>query len=243
MEQNKTGKYLKYAIGEIILVMIGILLALQVNNWNQNRINRDIEKETLSSLKIDLDSAMVQLDEKIRQNSEFRFLDSTALEIIHKNEKIPEDSIQTLLLSHIFTPGFDPELGTLNEILNTGKTDIIKNKALKNHISSWNKYMDELAEVDSKLLHLDEQLKLPLYSKHLAYRYYYSGYSKNVINSTTHIPYSNFKIDIDTAFYTLEFENMLSNYMIFGGIQHTRLLDIKQKMNEMILLIEEDIKN
>jgi len=37
MEQYKTGRYLKYAIGEIILVMIGILLALQVNNWNENR--------------------------------------------------------------------------------------------------------------------------------------------------------------------------------------------------------------
>ncbi len=35
---GKTGKYLKYAIGEIILVMVGILLALQVSNWNQQRI-------------------------------------------------------------------------------------------------------------------------------------------------------------------------------------------------------------
>jgi len=37
MEKNKTGKYLKYAIGEIILVVIGILIALQINNWNQNQ--------------------------------------------------------------------------------------------------------------------------------------------------------------------------------------------------------------
>ena len=35
MEQNKTGKYLKYAIGEILLVVIGILIALSINNWNQ----------------------------------------------------------------------------------------------------------------------------------------------------------------------------------------------------------------
>jgi hypothetical protein len=43
MSENKTGKYLKYALGEILLVMIGILLALQVNNWNENRkINNDI---------------------------------------------------------------------------------------------------------------------------------------------------------------------------------------------------------
>ena len=37
MEQNKTSRYLKYAIGEIILVVIGILIALQINNWNEDR--------------------------------------------------------------------------------------------------------------------------------------------------------------------------------------------------------------
>ena len=37
MEKNKTGKYLKYAIGEIILVVIGILIALSINNWNEGR--------------------------------------------------------------------------------------------------------------------------------------------------------------------------------------------------------------
>ena len=37
MEQNKTGNYFKYAIGEIVLVVIGILIALQINNWNENR--------------------------------------------------------------------------------------------------------------------------------------------------------------------------------------------------------------
>ncbi|MEP1140431.1 MAG: hypothetical protein ABJH44_09395, partial [Balneola sp.] len=42
MEQNKVRTYLLYAIGEIALVMIGILLALQVNNWNQNRIEQEL---------------------------------------------------------------------------------------------------------------------------------------------------------------------------------------------------------
>ena len=40
MSKNKTSKYLKYAIGEILLVVIGILIALQINNWNQNRISK-----------------------------------------------------------------------------------------------------------------------------------------------------------------------------------------------------------
>ena len=36
MEKNKTGKYLKYAIGEIVLVVFGILIALSINNWNED---------------------------------------------------------------------------------------------------------------------------------------------------------------------------------------------------------------
>ena len=60
METGKTGKYFKYAIGETILVVIGILIALQINNWNENRINnsklrtylteiiKDFKNDTLS---------------------------------------------------------------------------------------------------------------------------------------------------------------------------------------------------
>ena len=52
--ENKTSKYLKYAIGEIVLVVIGILIALQINNWNQNRINKDYELKMLRELVEDL---------------------------------------------------------------------------------------------------------------------------------------------------------------------------------------------
>jgi len=50
IEKNKTGKYLKYAIGEIALVMIGILLALQVNNWNEQRKTQQVLKLALSQI-------------------------------------------------------------------------------------------------------------------------------------------------------------------------------------------------
>jgi len=41
MEKNKTGRYLKYALGEIVLVVIGILIALSINSWNENRKKED----------------------------------------------------------------------------------------------------------------------------------------------------------------------------------------------------------
>ena len=50
MEKNKTGKYFKYAIGEVILVVIGILIALSINNWNEEKHNRDFEVKMLKEI-------------------------------------------------------------------------------------------------------------------------------------------------------------------------------------------------
>ena len=52
--ENKTSKYFKYAIGEIILVVIGILIALQINNWNEDRKIRKAEKELFQNILTDL---------------------------------------------------------------------------------------------------------------------------------------------------------------------------------------------
>ncbi|TFG71955.1 MAG: hypothetical protein E4H26_11680, partial [Flavobacteriales bacterium] len=64
--ENKTGKYLKYAIGEIILVVIGILIALQINNWNEAHKDRKLEKEILMDLKLTLESNVIILGGRIR---------------------------------------------------------------------------------------------------------------------------------------------------------------------------------
>jgi uncharacterized membrane protein YidH (DUF202 family) len=54
MEKNKIGKYLKYAIGEIILVVIGILIALSINNWNENKKNINQSKKHLETISLNL---------------------------------------------------------------------------------------------------------------------------------------------------------------------------------------------
>ena len=54
LAENKTGKYLKYAIGEILLVMIGILLALQVNNWNESEKQKNFANKILNAITISI---------------------------------------------------------------------------------------------------------------------------------------------------------------------------------------------
>ena len=67
MEKNKTGKYFKYAIGEIILVVIGILIALQINNWNEHRKTVSLAKSYLFDIKKDLISDTLTFGSAIKR--------------------------------------------------------------------------------------------------------------------------------------------------------------------------------
>jgi len=70
MEKNKTGKYLKYAIGEIVLVVIGILIALQINNWNEEVKSRTIELDILNEIKLSLSRDLEDLELNLKAHNQ-----------------------------------------------------------------------------------------------------------------------------------------------------------------------------
>lgn len=74
MEKNKTGKYLKYAIGEIVLVVVGILIALQINNWNEERKQNRYFRELYSNLLLDLKADSVSYSLNLKELKDIDFL-------------------------------------------------------------------------------------------------------------------------------------------------------------------------
>jgi len=70
MEKNKTGKYLKYAIGEIILVVIGILIALSINNWNEKRLQKQALKNIYTIIIEDLKNDITEINKILKSKKE-----------------------------------------------------------------------------------------------------------------------------------------------------------------------------
>ena len=133
--ENKTSKYLKYAIGEIVLVMIGILLALQVNNWNENRKNHNKGVLFLKSLSNDLENDLAQMDfiYKYRTNllEVYRLL-ITETETVTEEKKHYIDSLYTLTQGR--NPTFFPTVGAYSGATNTGTFENLTNENLKKAI-------------------------------------------------------------------------------------------------------------
>jgi hypothetical protein len=134
MEKNKTGKYLKYAIGEIVLVVIGILIALQINNWNENQKKRYVEIEILKELKENLNRDMINLEARISENTEYITANKKVLRHL-ENRTILTDSLKREYAFLGAYSTFRP-ITAGYEYLKSKGVDIIQNKDLRNAITT-----------------------------------------------------------------------------------------------------------
>jgi hypothetical protein len=130
--ENKTSKYFKYAIGEIILVVIGILIALQINNWNENRKETIEETAVLKNLFENLSLAKQQSELLILQEEDLK---SSLIFILGINSNQAKINKYIITDSIFETTVWDlqtnlPTLNTYNDLKSTNKLSLIKNKII-----------------------------------------------------------------------------------------------------------------
>jgi len=146
MSENKTGKYFKYAIGEILLVVIGILIALQINTWNTKRLDSFKEKAILKELHKEFLGNKIQFDSaKVIHHRSMKSLNAIidAMPLTKENVFTLKDAFDHALST--FT--FNPSSGVVNSLIASGNYELIKNDTLRNYLVTWNDvYQDFLEE-------------------------------------------------------------------------------------------------
>jgi hypothetical protein len=138
MSENKTGKYFKYAIGEIILVVIGILIALQINNWSENRKTSIKEQALLMALNQELTTNLKELDKIIEVNRKRNDgAHKLAAALSPKKSTLTDIEISKLWYNALAREAvYKPRLGVLNEAISSGSLSIIKNIQLRDFFAS-----------------------------------------------------------------------------------------------------------
>lgn len=162
----KTGKYMKYAIGEIILVVIGILIALQINNWSEQKKMDLEEKVLLSGLINDIDQDIINLKGFIKGDSLYLSANRVLLDAF-KHDSIRENK-ELLKHNTLYASGFasfSPSKTMFNLMVTSGKINYIAADSLRNKIQ---KYYDNIKEVMS-ILKSNERLMFDLSISSLQY--------------------------------------------------------------------------
>jgi len=146
LTDNKFSKYLLYAVGEILLVVIGILIAIQLDTWNEVVKEKSQEKEMLNNLLDDLRAAREQSAEHI-QAEETMIIDLTRALNIHPDEnKTPTSFYSDYKIGPILWD-FESEIPVIKsyaEIKNTGKTALIRNRDLRQIFTNLETSLDKL---------------------------------------------------------------------------------------------------
>ncbi len=165
--QNKVGKYMRYAIGEIVLVVIGILIAIQVNNWNQSRILKKQEKILLAEIhaefkynKTELESNLAAYSKAYSSLKEIKELFPIELQTVNI------DSFAILLNQTIFRGNYDYSNTTLQKLKMASSYDIISNLELRNLLLEWELVLADYMEREKSTLYHLEQVYEPILGNH-----------------------------------------------------------------------------
>ena len=151
--ENKTSKYFKYAIGEIFLVVIGILIALQINNWNENNKSRNTEKYVLNEVASNLKEDAIILKEIIDQRNITKVSVANMLEYLIK-DSINKDSLENDMINFLTFERYFP-INNAYEILKSKGLQLSNNK-LTTKISRYYDY--EQKKVNRSILDIEKAI-------------------------------------------------------------------------------------
>ena len=214
--ENDSNGYLKYAVGEVFLVMLGILLALQVDNWNEERKEKKLEKEILVNLQNEIQANLHTVERITKGKKQVLSAAKIILNYTGKhstwNSTMDFDSLLAITLFSGYK--YSPENGIMEDLINSGKISLLENDSLRFLITSLPHDIILIQDEDDVYrseLHL---YFLPFVGKLYPTRNFTSQLEYRDLNFN--IGQSNFDIEPESLLNNPEFESMLTT-------QHTWL--------------------
>ena len=131
---NKFSKYLLYAVGEILLVVIGILIALQINTWNDNRIQEKEAKTFYQNIIQQLLEDRQNIEGQIAYNNKNKSQFNYAIALIGENNRSGRDSLCIITEKLVDYSDFDRKGNIYETIVNSGDVKLLKNEEIKKRL-------------------------------------------------------------------------------------------------------------
>jgi len=237
LTENKTGKYIAYAIGEIILVVIGILIALQINNWNEERTARRSEQKLLMSLSEDFKSNLASLEYSLKIIP--NLIEEYSLVIEHAGSI--NDGLSDNMKDDIIVTGFIRTVlvdGTLTSILGSTTLELISNETLKRLLTSYPARLRDFKESENDLIDYVNGVQRPLFRSYISLSDFllddprFDKFKKNVQKS-----------DYESLLKNRGFLNSVIGIRSWNKDLLNQCLELQRQTQEINLILEDELKN
>lgn len=224
-DDNKPLKYIRYAIGEIVLVVIGILIALSINTWNLDRIGQNEKKEMLSELHLEFKAHKeVLINYRIIQLEAMNSGIALIKLIGASNEELLKNNLDSLFFETF--PSNELAFGdnAVKNIVQNGRLNLFKDEAITNLLYQWNSLADIRKTRFDKLDSWNNEHFLPFLLPYMSFKemdsqanYRWAGKSK-------------VKPNYYPLFQKVEFENLLDNALWL----HQQIIDRLKETENLI---------
>ncbi|MEO0570890.1 MAG: DUF6090 family protein [Bacteroidota bacterium] len=235
LTENKLTKYFFYALGEIILVVIGILIALKINNWNNNQISQQKELSYLQEIRDNLEQDTKRIDSVLAFNRD-------KVPIVKGMMQIFSDSLtndeRVELFNTYSTPFtwyeiFIPQKTAFNNMVAAETIDLVQDGELRKTLISYYEY-DYAGSVQFRVRQMNRRIVDKAFPM-----FFTRENTKSLLGLSTELPTNN-ELTIHKEQWLL---SELYGLIYILGLQDEGLIGFKQNIKELILLIDNTLEN
>ncbi|MDG5491777.1 DUF6090 family protein [Psychroserpens sp. SPM9] len=207
LSENKFSKYLIYAVGEIILVVIGILIALQINNWNNDKANTKEEEFILKNLNFEFRKNKTDLESIKLDYQQFLKSTKSVLNLIGETEDIIKaQNTDSLISESINSYDYRPTQNVFSDLISSGNLKLISSDSLRLYLFQWSSFLNEKEEAWDTLDDFSQNMMLPYLTKNASLKNI-DSYGLLDWNQKSKLTPNSFEM-----FQDLEFENNIDNH-------------------------------
>ena len=239
-DDNRPLKYIRYAIGEIVLVVIGILIALQINNRNQQQIAINEEQVLLNILKNDFTNRLKELE---MLNIGRRNAVNACEDLMSFGDNPPEfysaKIMDSLLAISTTTYRFNEKFSSMDMLFNSGKINTLSNDSLKFSLSNWPAIVEEMLE-EQRLIVGNYAELVKVLDKHVSLRDIFQNFSWNNYEMPIIAP-SSIEKDYQGLLNDRSFENLLASkrFLLYVNIADAEI--IIEETQKIIQILNDEV--
>ncbi len=222
IKEGNLKKYLLYAVGEILLVMIGISLAFQVSNWDDNRIKKNAESKYYENLRAQIVDDSHIILEQIHFNNRYLVEFNYINEIIENNDRSKMDTLGLLVRNLTQYSDFDKQGNIYETMVNSGQINLLQNDEIVNGIRELEEMYIYINRMES--IHYDAMM----------------NYTGPVVASV--LKYSTLEIKKPDAVFTYEFQNLVISLIQIMEEKDRTYNQAINKIGHILKLINEELK-